>query len=124
MLGMFKSLFRKDDGNPYSALSAEAIHTKIDEHNHKIAELKRMLPSASVQESVDKSASWMTEIQVKINAAKNKGDTEEADRYEAEIREASKKSDRISKHVNELREQILRVEDEIELLERALAAKK
>lgn len=124
MLGILKSLFGKSGADSRAELSADAIEQKIAEHNRQIAELKRKLPSASVQENVDKSAAWMAEMQVKINMARNKSDKDELARLDAEIKEASKKTDRIARHVEEIREQIVHEEDEIELLERALSAAK
>jgi chromosome segregation ATPase len=120
-MGLFKSLFGKSDENPQTGLSADAIQKKIAEHNHEIEQLKRKLPSASATGSMEKSAAWTAEMQAKIKAANAKGHVEEAMRLEGEIKEAAKKTGRIDKHVEEIKEQILHCEDEIELLERALA---
>jgi chromosome segregation ATPase len=120
-MGLFKSLFGKSDEKPQAELSAEAIGKKIAEHNHEIEQLKRKLPSAGAAEGMEKSAAWTAEMQARIKAANAKGHVEEAMRLEGEIKEAAKKSGRIDKHVEEIKEQILHCEDEIELLERALA---
>jgi len=121
-MGFFKSLFGKSDESPQARLSADAIHKKIAEYNHEIAQLKHKLPSAGAMESMEKSAAWMADMQAKIMAAKTRGHLDEALRLESEIKEASKKTERIDKHVEEIKEQILHWEDEIELLTRALDA--
>lgn len=123
-MGIFKSLFGKSSDDPYSGLSVAAIQQKIAEQNAQIAELRRRLPEGSAMESMEKSAAWMTEMQIKLKIAETKGNLEEAKRLEAEIKEASKKNDRIVRHIAELKDQILRSEDEIELLERALSSAK
>lgn len=123
-MGIFKSFFGKSSDDPYAGLSVAAIQQKIAEQNAQIAELKRRLPAGSVMENMEKSAAWMTEMQVKLKVAETKGNLEEAKRLEAEIKEAGKKNDRINIHIEELKDQILRLEDEIELLERALTTAK
>ena len=120
-MGLFKSLFGKSDENSEAGLSADAIQKKIAEHTHEIELLKRKLPSAGAMESMEKSAAWMAEMQAKIKAARTKGQVDEAIQLEAEVKEASKKTSRIDKHVEEIRAQIVEHEDQIELLERALA---
>lgn len=120
-MGLFKSLFGKSEDDPVAELSAEAIRQKIAEHTHQIEQLKRKLPSAGAMEGMEKSAAWIAEMRARINAAKSKGRVDEAIQLEAELKEASKKTSRIDKHVEEIRGQILEHEDQIELLERALA---
>ncbi len=120
-MGFFKSLFGKSEENPEAGLSADAIHQQIAEHNHEIEQLKRKLPSASAMESMEKSAAWMVEMQAKIKVAKTKGNLDEMALLEAEVKEASKKTSRIDKYVEEIKEQILQREDQLELLERALS---
>ena len=120
-MGLFKSLFGKSDENPEAGLSADAIHKLIAEHTEEIEQLKTKLPSAGATESMAKSAAWTAETQAKIKAANASGDLDEAKRLEREIKEAAIKTGRIDKHVEEIRGQILAREDQIELLERALA---
>lgn len=120
MMGILKSLFGKSDDTPQAGLSVEAIQKKIAEYHHEIEQLKRKLPSASAMESMEKSNAWMAEMQAKIKAAKNKGNWDEVTQLEHAVKEAAKKTGRIDKHVEEIQEQILRCEDEIELLERTL----
>lgn len=120
-MGIFKSLFGKSDEKPQAELSAEAIGKKIAEYNNEIEQLKRKLPSTGAMESMEKSTVWLADMQAKIRTAREKGQVDDAIRLESELKEASKKTGRINKHVEEIQEQILRCEDEIELLERALA---
>lgn len=120
-MGLFKSLFGKSDEDPYSGLSAAEIRQKIAEQNHEVEQLKRKLPSASAMEAMEKSNAWMAEMRAKIKAATEKGQVDEAIRLEKEAKEGAEKTGRIGKHVEDIKEQILRCEDEIELLERALA---
>jgi wobble nucleotide-excising tRNase len=119
-MGFLKSLFGKSDEDSQTGLSADAVQKKIAEHNHEIEQLKRKLPSASATESMAKSAAWMAEMQAKIKVADGKGQVDEVIRLESEIKEATKKTGRIEKHVEEIKEQILQHEDAIELLERSL----
>ena len=123
-MGLFKSLFGKSEEDPFSGLSADAIRQKIADHNHEIEQLKHKLPSASSKEGMAKSAAWMAEMQTKIKAADAMGDLDGVKRLENEVREAAMKTGRIEKHVEEIKEQILQHEDQIELLERALAKRK
>jgi chromosome segregation ATPase len=120
-MGLFTSLFGKSEEDPFSGLSADAIRQKIADHNHEVEQLKHKLPSAGTKDGMAKSAAWTAEIQAKIKAANAKGHVDEAMRLEGEIKEGAKKTGRIDKHVEEIKEQILHCEDEIELLERALA---
>lgn len=120
-MGLFTSLFGKSDEDPYAGLSADAIRQKIADQNHEIEQLKHKLPSASSKEAMAKSAAWMAEMQAKIKAADAMGDLDGVKRLEGEVREAAMKTGRIDKHIGEMKEQILQHEDQIELLERALA---
>lgn len=123
-MGIFKSLFGKSDENPQIGLSADAIRVKIAEYKHQIEQLQRKLPSSSAMESLEKSAAWVVEMRVKIKAAEARGQSAEVTQLEGELKEAAKKTSRIDKHVEEIQAQILHCEDEIELLERALAKAK
>jgi chromosome segregation ATPase len=120
-MGFFKSLFGKSDEDPYAGLSAEAIRQKIAEKNNEIEQLKRKLPSTNAMDGMAKSAAWTAEMQAKIKAAEDMGDEAAVKRLEAEFKEATTKTGRIGKHIEEVKEEILACEDEIELLERALA---
>ncbi len=120
-MGIFKSLFGKSDEKPQAELSAEAIGKSIAEHNHEIEQLKHKLPSAGSREAMAKSAAWTAEMRAKIKAADSAGDLAAVKRLEIELKEAAMKTGRIEKHVEEINEQILQHEDQIELLERALA---
>ena len=120
-MGFLKSLFGKSDEDPYAGLSAEAIRQKIAEKSHEIEQLKRKLPSSSAMDGMAKSATWTTEMQAKIKAAEDMGDEGAVKRLEAEFKEATTKTGRIGKYIEEVKEEILACEDEIELLERALA---
>ena len=120
-MGLFTSLFGKSEEDPFSGLSADAIRQKIADHNHEIEQLKHKLPSAGAMGSMAKSAAWTAEMQAKIKAANASGDLDEVKRLEREVKEAATKTGRIDKHVEEIRGQILAGEDQIELLERALA---
>ena len=120
-MGLFKSLFGKSDENPEAGLSADAMLKQIAEHKNEIRQLKAKLPSAGAIENLAKSVAWTAEMQAKIKAANAGGDLDEAKRLERELKEAVIKTGRIDKHVEEIRGQILAGEDQIELLERALA---
>lgn len=120
-MGFLNSLFGKADENPEAGLSADAMHQQIAELNNEIEQLKIKLPSAGAIESMAKSVAWTAEMQAKIKVANARGDLDEAKRLERELKEAAIKTGRIDKHVEEIREQILAREDQIELLERALA---
>jgi|LakMenEpi03Aug12_release.lakeMendotaPanAssembly.Ray.scaffolds.fasta_scaffold439663_1 phage shock protein A len=120
-MGIFKSLFGKSDEKPQAELSADAIGSKIAEINHEIEQLKRKLPSAGAREAMEKSAAWNAEMQAKIKSADSMGDLAAVKRLENELKEAAMKTGRIGKHAEEINEQILQHEDQIELLERALA---
>lgn len=120
-MGIFKSLFGKSEEDPFAGLSSDAIRQKIADQNHEIEQLKHKLPSASSKEATAKSAAWLAEMQAKIKAADGMGDLDGVKRLENEVREAAMKTGRIEKHVEEIKEQILAHEDQIELLERALA---
>jgi hypothetical protein len=120
-MGLFTSLFGKSEEDPLSGLSADAIRQKIADHNHEVEQLKHKLPSAGTKEGMAKSATWSAEMQAKIKTAEGMGDMDGVKRLENEVREAAMKTGRIGKHVEEIKEQILQHEDQIELLERALA---
>jgi phage shock protein A len=120
-MGLFTSLFGKSEEDPLSGLSDDAIRQKIAEHNHEIEQLKRKLPSAGAREAMEKSAAWNAEMQAKIKSADSMGDLAAVKRLENELKEAAMKTGRIGKHAEEINEQILQHEDQIELLERALA---
>jgi len=120
-MGLFTSLFGKSDEDPYAGLSADAIREKIAGHTHEIEQLKHKLPAAASKEAMAKSAAWTAEMQEKIKAADSMGDLDGVKRLQNEVREAAMKTGRIDKHIGEIKEQILQNEDQIELLERALA---
>lgn len=120
-MGLFTSLFGKSEEDPHAGLSADAIRKKIADHSGEIEQLKHKLPSASSKEALAKSAAWSAEMQEKIKAADSMGDLAGVKRLENEVREAAMKAGRIGKHVEEIKDQILQHEDQIELLERALA---
>jgi hypothetical protein len=119
MLGMFKGIFGKSAEKAELPLSADQLKEKIAEHEARITQLRRQLPDGHAAERA-KTEAWFNEMNALLIAAKGKGDYDAIGVVEGKIKEATKKQERIGKHLGAITDQIVVEEEKIELLERQL----
>ncbi|MBI5901496.1 MAG: hypothetical protein HZB40_20030 [Rhodocyclales bacterium] len=119
MFAFVKTLLRKEP--EFDELSFEEIHERIARLQPRRDELKSLLARADADESArHRSEAWRAQMKARLLEADTKRDLAQATRIEQELAEASKRREKIEAGARALVEELNGIEDQIELLTRAL----
>lgn len=121
---MFGGLFGKNANTNYDSLSTAEITTRIATKEAKATEIRTLLQRAEgTPEAREQARQWQLKMEKSAEEARNKFDMTLVSKIEAEMAEARKRATRIEKHTGKMNEELLGLEEEIELLTRALDKK-
>ena len=118
-------LFGRNAETSYDALSVADIESRLAPKEARAAEIHMLLQRAEGNaETEEKSRQWMLKAEKSANEARSKGDMAQLSKIKADIAEAQKRALKIEKNADKMNEELHVLEDEIELLRRALDKKK
>lgn len=121
---MFGGLFGKTGEASYDKLSAAELSSRIASRQERADEIRALVQrTGGDQAARDKSRDWMLKMEQAAKEAENKLDLALQSKIKAEMAEAQKRRKKIEDSVKELNDELLAIEDDIELLTRALDAK-
>lgn len=123
MLGFLKSAFRKEKSP--DDMSVAELEQHIAAHAPRQKELHDLLARAGADEAArNKSVLWHQQMAKRLEEANAKSDYPLANKLEAEIAEARKRAKKIEDGAKVMIDELNSIEDDIELMTRALDKKK
>lgn len=122
---VFGGLFGKRDEAGYDTLSVAELTARIAGKQEQAEEIRKLLQRAGGDQAArDKSRDWLLKMEQAAKDAEKKLDQAQESKIRAEIADAEKRRHKIEAGAKEKSDELLGIEDEIELLTRALEAKK
>ena len=121
---LFWGLFGKPSEANYDRLSVAELTERIAGKQERAEEIRTLLQRAGGdQAGSDKSRDWLLKMEQAASEAGKKMDLALQAKIKAEIAEAQKRRKKIEEGAKGMNDELLAVEDEIELLTRALDSK-
>lgn len=122
---LFGGLFGKQSEANYDKLSVAELTERIAGKQERAEEIRTLLLRAGGDQAAsDKSRDWLLKMEQAASEAEKKMDLALQSKIKAEIAEAQKRRKKIDEGAKGMNEELLAVEDEIELLTRALDSKR
>jgi hypothetical protein len=121
---MFGGLFGKQSEAGYEKLSIAELTAKIAGKREEAEKVRSLLQRAGGdQTAMEKSRDWLLKMEQTAAEAEKRMDMAALSKIKAEIAEAQKRRNKIEAGAKGMNDDLLAVEDEIELLTRALEAR-
>lgn len=118
-------LFGKSSEESYDKLSVAELSARIDEKQQRAEDVRELLRRmGGDQAAMDKSLAWSKKMELMLQEAERKLDLAAQTKIKAEIAEAHKRRKKIEESAAGMSSELQSIEDEIELLSRALDNKK
>ena len=119
MLGFFKSAFRKEKSR--DDMSVDELEQQIAAYAPRQKELRDLLTRAGADEAArNKSVLWHQQMAKRVEEANGKQDYPLVNKLEAEIAEARKRAKKIQDGAQVMIDELNSIEDDIELMTRAI----
>ncbi|MDO8789975.1 MAG: hypothetical protein Q7J42_18015 [Sulfuritalea sp.] len=108
----------------YDSLPLAELKAKMAVQEERAGEIRTLLQRAGGDQAArDKSAQWLLKMEQAANEARSRDDLPQLKKIENEIAESQRRTKKIEDGANEMQAELVTIEDEIELLTRALAKK-
>ena len=108
----------------YDSLPLADLKAKMAVQEERAGEIRTLLKRAGGDQTArDKSAQWLIKMQQSAAEAEKHNELDQLKKIENEIAESQKRLKKIEEGANEMQAELLAIEDDIELLTRALAKK-
>lgn len=121
---MFGGLFGKTGEVNYDKLSVAELTSRLASRQERAEVIRTLLQRAGGDQAArDKSRDWLLKMEQAAKEAEARLDLALQSKIKAEIAEAQKRRKKIEEGAKEMNEELLAVEDDIELLTRALDAR-
>ena len=121
---MFGGLFGKQSETNYDKLSVAELTARIAGKQEQAEKARSLLERAGGDPAaMEKSRDWLLKMEQAAADAEKKADMALHSKIRAEIAEAQKRRKKIEEGARGMNDELLAVEDEIELMTRALEAK-
>ncbi|OHC61513.1 MAG: hypothetical protein A2040_11855 [Rhodocyclales bacterium GWA2_65_19] len=121
---MLGGLFGGKAEQSYDSLPLAELKAKMAVQEERAEEIRTLLKRAGGdQVARGKSAQWLLKMEQSAEEARSKDDLLQLKKIEREIAESQKRVKKIEEGASEMQAELVTVEDEIELLTRALAKK-
>lgn len=121
---LFGGLFGKQSEANYDRLSVAELTERIAGKQVRAEEIRTLLLRAGGDQAAsEKSRDWLLKMEQAASEAEKRMDLALQSKIKAEIAEAQKRRKKIEEGAKGMNEELLAVEDEIELLTRALDSK-
>mgnify|MGYP001609368467 FL=1 len=122
---LFGWLFGKQSEANYDKLSVAELTERIAGKQERAEEIRALLLRAGGDQAAsDKSRDWLLKMEQAASEAEKKLDLALQSKIKAEIADAQKRRKKIEEGAKGMNEELLAIEDEIELLTRALDSKR
>lgn len=121
---LFGGLFGGKAEQNYDSLPLAELKAQLAAQEERAGEIRTLLQRAGGDQAArDKSAQWLLKMQQSAAEAEKHNELDQLKKIEREIAESQKRLKKIEEGASEMQAELVIIEDEIELLTRALAKK-